>query len=184
MNNSQVEDDDRYIMLFLLVRMAHLMKLTKCSELHLNVDVELPGEDRFGPILGPLIRTCKNAKRLVLGGTERNGFMAPVLLAMGNRTGRVFDVKMFADIDEDKGKDDEDSLFLRWKELMQLTQQVDVGLISDGGPMGGPCGTITLRTARFLYTDFDVTTVEGRLRLANLLAWKRRQGVTHRFISA
>ena len=183
-NNSQVEDDDRYIMLFLLVRMAHLMKLTKCSELHLNVDVELPGEDRFGPILGPLIRTCKNAKRLVLGGTERNGFMAPVLLAMGNRAGRVFDIKMFADIDEDKGKDDEDSLFLRWKELMQLTQQVDVGLISDGGPMGGPCGTITLRTARFLYTDFDVTTVEGRLRLANLLAWKRRQGVTHRFISA
>jgi len=182
--NSRVEDDDRYIMLFLLVRMAHLMKLTKCSELHLNVNVELPVEDRFAPILGPLIRTCKNAKRLVLGGTERNGFMAPVLLAMGNRAGTVFDVKMFADIDEDKGNDDKDRLFLRWKELMQPTQQVDVGLISGGGLMGERCGRITLRTVRFLYTNFDMTTVEGQSRLANLLAWKRRQGVTHRFISA
>lgn len=59
--DSWVEDDGGYWILFLLVRMAYLMKLTKCSELHLNVDLELP--DRFAPILGPLIRACKNAKR-------------------------------------------------------------------------------------------------------------------------
>ena len=66
-----------------------------------------------------------------------------------------------------------------------MTQQVDVDLISDGGPVSEPCGT--LRTVHFLHTDFDVTTVEGQSKLVDLLAWKKRLVVIHsihRFIFA
>jgi hypothetical protein len=135
------EDDDCYRMLALLVRAAYNMELTKFSELYLNVDVDLPLEDNFALILGPLIRKCKNAKKLVLEG-KKNEFMTPVLLAMMNGTGSAFDDKMFFGIDKDDGKvNAEDQSFWSFAKVIDLTTQID--LISDvpvTGPMGDPHG--------------------------------------------
>jgi len=109
------DESSHYAMLAFLVRTAHLMGLTKCLELHLNVDVALFIEDCMAPIFGPLIRACKNAKMLVLNGMK-NRFMVPFMLNTINGTGRIFDKQIFADIDNflgQNGTDDEDEL-ARW----------------------------------------------------------------------
>jgi len=36
-------------------------------------------------------------------------------------------------------------------------------------------GKTTLQTVRILHTEFDVTTIEGQITLANFLAWRNQQ---------
>jgi hypothetical protein len=179
-DNGEAQDESsHYAMLAFLVRTAHLMELTECSELHLNVEVALFIEDCMAPIFGPLIRACKNTKMLVLKGTK-NGFMVPFMLNTINGTGRIFDEQIFADIDKVLGQDgidDEDEL-AGWdfSELLKLTTQVNVtSVITIDNLLSTLRGKTTLQAVRILHTEFDVTTIGGQLRLANFLAWRDQQ---------
>ena len=169
----------RYAMLAFLVRRAHFMKLTKCLELHLNIDAAFFIEDCMAPILGPLIRACKNIKTLVLKGT-RNGFMRPWILNNINGTGRTFDEMIFGDIDEIREKegtgDEEELAGWNFSDLMKLIMQASVSPTRGIGDLcGAPRGNTTLQTVRILHTEFDITHVDGQLELADFLAWRDQQ---------
>ena len=175
------EEPMRYIMFAFLVRTAHLMKLTKCSELHLNVDFSFFIEDCMAPIFGPLVRACKNIKTLALKGTK-NGFMRPLILNNIDGTGGAFDEKIFSDIDkhETEGTANDREFLAEWEfsELMKLIAQASVSnssTITSNTVRGALRGKMTLQTVRILHTEFDVTTIEGKLRLAEFLAWRDRQ---------
>lgn len=169
----------RYAMLAFLVRRAHFMKLTTCLELHLNIDAAFFIEDCMAPILGPLIRACKNIKTLVLKGT-RNGFMRPWILNNINGTGRTFDEMIFGDINkirEKEGTGDEEELAgWNFSDLMKLIMQASVSPTRGIGNLcGAPRGNTTLQTVRILHTEFDITHVDGQLELADFLAWRDQQ---------
>jgi hypothetical protein len=177
-NGEGQEEPMRYMMFAFLVRTAHLMKLTKCSELHLNVDFAFFIEDGMAPIFGPLIRACKNIKTLVLKGT-RNGFMRPFILNNINGTGGAFDQKIFSDIDkfhEMEGTGDNEEELAEWEfsDLMRLVAQASV-TVNPAVTIGTLCNKMTLGTVRILHTEFDVTTIEGQLKLAEFLAWRDQQ---------
>ena len=169
----------RYAMLAFLVRRAHFMKLTTCLELHLNIDAAFFIEDCMAPVLGPLIRACKNIKTLVLKGT-RNGFMRPWILNNINGTGRNFDEMIFGDIDEIREKegtgDEEELAGWNFSDLMKLIMQASVSPTRGIGDLcGAPRGNTTLQTVRILHTEFDITHVDGQLELADFLAWRDQQ---------
>ncbi|KIM46894.1 hypothetical protein M413DRAFT_440464 [Hebeloma cylindrosporum] len=176
-NSDDQEESRNHAMLAHLVRTAHFMGLTKCSELHLNVDVSFFVEDFMAPILGPLIRACKNIKTLVLKGT-RNGFMRPWIFNSINNTGTTFDANIFRDIDEVhrmEGSGDGRDELARWdfKDLMNLVMAAahpEFRILMLCGPP-----KVTLKTVRILHTEFDVSSRKARLRLAEFLAWRDRQ---------
>ena len=133
-NDEGQEEPVFYGMFALLLRTAHLMKLTKCSELHLNVESAFLIEGCIAAFFGSLVRTCKNAKTLVLKG-RRNGFMHSWILNNITGTGGAFDEKLFADIDEvheKEGTGDDEKELAEWKLSDFLTCISDSSAITTG----------------------------------------------------
>ena len=150
-----------YQHLFLFARMIHRSDLlSHAIEIRLGVDVSLP---YAAPVFGSLVRACKQAKRIVLTGSE-NFFILPILFEDIDRMFNAFflgsePVLSSSESDSDSNSDsDSDSDSDYDSELFS-------SVIKKRSTASIPS------TINFLHTDFDISTSTDKYHFMHLVIW-------------
>jgi len=177
---SNLEDHENYISLVNLIRMMHSIQLTNAAEISLKVHQQSIFESVAAPVLGPFVRACTLAQKLHLTG-DNVLFMLPILKnRIMNRGEHDFDHSFFANnaawsfpqylrdvIEAMKPGPEHQSIrsYLATTPEEEKKCRMRENLLE----------TQQMKVIRFLYSDFNVTTLEGHIQLLNILRWFEQQ---------
>jgi len=142
--------------LFLFTRMIHRSDLlSQASEIHLGVDAIIPC---LAPVFGSLVRACERAKKIVLNGSE-NFFILPIIF---DDIDHSFDAFFrgsdpnwsSSEFDSDSNPDSDSDSELEEPVLPTETKRRSIPSIIN-----------------FLYTDFDISTLDDKYHFMHLVIW-------------